>query len=193
MMFLRHPFRFPHSAGCSTTQRKHPWELLLFLGGWQLLPPLSCLSSNAKHPWRGQVCAPITPHFSYLPAEPCQHLCIMEQTPPDGHWTTCYSPFPRTQLDGTTSCFTKRRKNAVGHDTDTALLQQTGSNHHSCLLTLEIKMARANRASTIAVRTDQKHLLSVRFYSLNSTPTDFRINQIGIFRTTANLFSDCRN
>lgn len=54
-------------------------------------------------------------------------------------------------------------------------------------------MAHVNNASTIAVHVDQKHLLPIQFYSLNEIPTDFRINQVGIFRTFANLFLDCRN
>lgn len=54
-------------------------------------------------------------------------------------------------------------------------------------------MAYMNHASTIAVHVDQRYLLPVQFYTLNKIPVDFKINQVGIFMTIGNLFSDCRN
>lgn len=57
----------------------------------------------------------------------------------------------------------------------------------------EIKKAHMNHASTITVHMDQGHLLPVQFYSFNKIPIDFKINQVGIFMTIENLFSDCRN
>lgn len=74
------PLQLPHSAGRSTRQKKHPWEPALIFGGWQPLLHLSCLSSHTMHPWRGQICSTITPHFSHLPAEPCYHLCELLRT-----------------------------------------------------------------------------------------------------------------
>jgi len=54
-------------------------------------------------------------------------------------------------------------------------------------------MAHMNHASAVAAHVDQRCLLPVQFYSLNKIPIDFKINQVGIFMTIRDLFSDCRN
>lgn len=54
----------------------------------------------------------------------------------------------------------------------------------------QIKMAHMNHASTTAMHMHQKHLLPTQFYCLNEIPIDFKINQVSIFTTIGNLFSD---